>query len=197
MASFGFMDAFYTYQFIKRLVKPIEKWEAFKTGVLDKDGNILVPEDKRNEKQKDSFKYFDLLVLNIKKTLSKIPGGSTKIANYAAALWLLREFKENQSLKNIQLNENFDFFIKEEIANSANPINIAGLDNPPKFMGHRVFDVNRGTLNKLRTRKSKLVLDEEENSKEIIKYCKENPEEGVILRNNGEMMFLRRNMNGR
>lgn len=192
MASFGFMDAFYTYQFIKRLVKPIEKWEAFKTGVLDKDGNIIIPDDKRNEKQRESFKYFDLLVLNIKKTLAKIPGGSTRIANYAAALWLLREFKGTNKIDNIQLNETFGLFIKEEIANTANPAAIAGLDNPPKFMGHRIFDVKRGTLNKIRMGKRKSLLDEEENSENIIKYCEENPNEGIILRNNGEMMFLRR-----
>jgi hypothetical protein len=37
------------------------------------------------------------MILNMKKALAVIPGGSTKVATYAAALWLLREFREDAS----------------------------------------------------------------------------------------------------
>ena len=34
-ASTGVVDMFMIYQFIKRLATPFNKWEAFKTGVID------------------------------------------------------------------------------------------------------------------------------------------------------------------
>ena len=38
------IDLFVTYRFIKILVTPFEKQEAYKLGVIDKDGNrILIP----------------------------------------------------------------------------------------------------------------------------------------------------------
>jgi hypothetical protein len=37
------------------------------------------------------------MILNMKKALAIIPGGQTRVATYAAALWLLREFREDAS----------------------------------------------------------------------------------------------------
>lgn len=196
MASFSILDSYFVYQFVKRLVKPFNKWDAYKTGVIDENGEILVPEEKRTLEQKRSFKYYDLLVRNLKRALAKIPGGSSRIATYSAAVWLLREDFHNYDLE--KLEENFFQYLKEEIAaNNANPQFIAGLDEPPKFMGHRVFDVKRSTLHKCRYGKKpkeryKKYLDEEENSEEIRDYCLRNPNESIILRHNGEMIFLRR-----
>jgi hypothetical protein len=197
MASFGIWDTFFVYQFVKRLVKPFDKWEAYKTGVIDKSGNIVVPYDDRNEEQRKSFRYFDLLVLNLKKVLAKIPGGSTKIATYAAAIWLLREDVNKFNLETLE--EDFITFLKEDIANTANPAHIAGLDNPPKFMNHKVYNVKMSTLMKIRHGKKPKdryakYLDEEENAEEIRQYCRSNPNESVILQHqpSGQMMFLRR-----
>ena len=35
------IDLFVTYRFIKLLVTPFEKQEAFKLGIIDKDGNRI------------------------------------------------------------------------------------------------------------------------------------------------------------
>ena len=55
-ASTGVVDMFMIYQFIKRLATPFNKWEAFKTGVIDARGNIKVIERKRTTKQRNSFR---------------------------------------------------------------------------------------------------------------------------------------------
>lgn len=198
MASFGVLDSYFVYQFVKRLVKPFEKWEAHKKGVIDKEGNIIVKEENRTPEQKDSFKYFDLLVLNLKKLLAKIPGGSSKIATYAAAIFLLREYRTLETDMDI-LEEKYLKVLTEEIANSANPSHIAGLDNPPKFMGHRIFDVSLGTLMKTKHGKEpkhryKKYLEDEPHSEEIRLYCRSNPKKSIILRDSksGQMVFLRR-----
>ena len=38
MASTGVIDIYLVYQFLRRLATPFTKWEAFKTGVIDKEG---------------------------------------------------------------------------------------------------------------------------------------------------------------
>ncbi len=92
----GVIDLYLAYRFLKNLVQPFEKWEAYKTGVIDKDGAILVPKDKRTSEQRYSFGYFDLISMNLKKLLGKLPGGKSAIASYAAALLLLREYNKKE-----------------------------------------------------------------------------------------------------
>lgn len=80
------------YRFIKKLSTPFNKWRAFKHGIIDSDGNILKSRnDLTTRNERDSFTNFDLLVLNMKKTISKLPGGQSRMASYAAALYLIKE----------------------------------------------------------------------------------------------------------
>lgn len=109
------MDLYLTYSFMKRLVAPFEEWEAFKLGVIDKDGNILLKDKERNSQQKKAFTKFDLLVLKLKKLLAKVPGGSSKMASFAAALWLIKENDElietAETLTEEEMMESFKHFI--------------------------------------------------------------------------------------
>ena len=92
----GVIDLWYVYQFIKRLATPFEEWDAYKTGVIDEDGNILKrSKERRMVAERDSFTKFDLLVLKLKKLMEKIPGGKSKLASYAASLWFIKEHNEN------------------------------------------------------------------------------------------------------
>ena len=87
----GAIDLAAIYMFLKRLVTPFDQWDAYKTGLIDKDGKVIVSKADRTPEQDKSFGYFDRLVANLKKLLGKIPGGKTRIASFAAALLLLRE----------------------------------------------------------------------------------------------------------
>ena len=71
-----------------------DAWPSFKTGVINDKGEILIKKQDRSREQRDSFGKFDLMILKLKKLLAKIPGGSTKLASYAAALWLIKENNE-------------------------------------------------------------------------------------------------------
>lgn len=86
------IDTFLLYQFIRRLATPFEKWKAFELGIIDADGKVL---RKRNtlktKEEKDAFGLFDILVLNLKKLLAKLPFGKTRLASFAAALFLIKE----------------------------------------------------------------------------------------------------------
>jgi len=86
------VDLFLVYSFIKRLVTPFNKWEAYKLGIIDEKGNILIKrKDFLKNNQKRAFGVFDQMILNLKKLLAKLPGGSTRLASYASALWLIKE----------------------------------------------------------------------------------------------------------
>ena len=86
------VDLFLVFNFIKRLVTPFTKWEAYKEGIIDEKGNIPIKrKDFVKNSQKSAFGIFDQMILNLKKLLGKLPGGQTKLASYASALWLIRE----------------------------------------------------------------------------------------------------------
>lgn len=89
------IDLFVTYRFIKLLTQPFEQTDAYKLGIIDKDGNRT---DKILYKQSEQEAYTILhkLVFNIKKIFAKVPGLRTKLGTYAAALFLLKDtFKEH------------------------------------------------------------------------------------------------------
>ena len=104
------VDLFLVYQFIKRLATPFEKWDAYELGIIDKDGNILKKrKELRTVKERAAWGKFDVMISKLKKLLAKVPGGQTRLASYAAALWLIKEHTEQdaETLTEEQLEESF------------------------------------------------------------------------------------------
>ena len=83
-------DAIYTFRFLKLLVTPFNKTEAFKLGIIDKDGKRTDKKIKTT-KERSTFTTFHRLVFNLKKLIGAAPGGKTRLASYASALFLLKE----------------------------------------------------------------------------------------------------------
>lgn len=136
-------DVVYTYQFVKRLATPFTEWDAFKLGIIDENGKVLRKRQTlKTIKEKEAWGYFDRLVANLKKLLEKIPGGKSKIASYAAALLLLREYKDFELIKDEDLEsileERLTVYLEEskkvseEIANVAGDGKIAGIGVGPQ-----------------------------------------------------------------
>jgi hypothetical protein len=84
-------DLFYTFRFIKLLVEPWEETDAFKLGIIDKDGKRIKGKKIQSDEEKDAYSTFRKLVYNVKRVINLAPGGNTKIASYATALFLLKE----------------------------------------------------------------------------------------------------------
>lgn len=122
----GVIDLFMIYQFLKRLVTPFEKWEAYETGVIDGNGRVIVKKNDRTPEQTKSWGYYDRLVANLKKLLAKVPGGSTRIASFAAALLLIRE--ENIDPDDLEtLSERLQHYMEEaKYLSEEMAINVAG-----------------------------------------------------------------------
>jgi hypothetical protein len=80
------------YQFIRLLVTPFNKTDAFKQGIIDKDGKYLKKQkDLLTTDEKKASTLFHRLVFNIKKLLAKVPGGQSRLGTFAAALYLIKE----------------------------------------------------------------------------------------------------------
>ena len=119
------IDLFVTYRFIKLLVTPFEKTEAFKLGIVDENGNRVLPppiagvrqtkpEPLRTIEEKNAYTILHKLVFNIKKIFGKVPGLRTKLGTYAAALFLLKDtFKESVEDPDV-FEKEFMKFLKEQ-----------------------------------------------------------------------------------
>ena len=88
-------DVVYTIRFLKLLVTKIEDTAAFKAGIIDADGNKVKDYDMGDMQKRDAYRThytsFHRLVFNLKKIMAKVPGGSSVIARYGAALALIKE----------------------------------------------------------------------------------------------------------
>jgi len=117
------IDLFVTYRFIKLLVTPFEKTEAYKLGIIDKDGKRMTektisrgiqPTDLNTSEKKNAYTVLHKLVFNIKKIFGKVPGLRTKLGTYAAALFLLKDtFKEHVEDPDV-FEKEFMKYLKEE-----------------------------------------------------------------------------------
>jgi len=114
------IDLFVTYRFIKLLVTPFEKTEAFKLGIIDEKGKRILepgtnkPTTLRTTEERNAFTVLHKLVFNIKKIFNKVPGLRTKLGTYAAALFLLKDtFKESVDDPDV-FEKEFMKYLKEQ-----------------------------------------------------------------------------------
>ena len=84
-------DLVYTFRFLKLLVTKWEDTDAFKLGLIDAKGKRIKSKGLNTSEERGAYTTFHRLVYNIKRLLEKIPGGSSRIGTYAAALFLLKE----------------------------------------------------------------------------------------------------------
>jgi hypothetical protein len=110
------VDLYLVYRVLRQLTTPFENWDAYKTGVIDAEGNLIKKAyDRRTAEEQESFTKFDLLMLKLKKVLGVLPFGKTKLASYAAALFLI---KEEKNLTEENLEERFmNYCNKSELIN--------------------------------------------------------------------------------
>ena len=90
------VDLLITYRIVKLMSTDFKDQEAFKFGIIDKDGKVLRKSSKLNtEAERDSYTVLHRFVFNLKRILAKF-GLKSSISNFATALALI--LKENQEL---------------------------------------------------------------------------------------------------
>jgi hypothetical protein len=123
------IDLFVTYRFVKLLTTPFEQTDAYKMGIIDKDGYRT---DKKLYKQSEQSAYTVLhkLVFNIKRIFAKVPGLRTRMGTYAAALFLLKDtFKEHVENPHVFEKEFLNFLKENDIELDATIVEEVALDN--------------------------------------------------------------------
>jgi len=137
----GAVDLFMTYKFIRLLTTKWNKTEAFKAGVIDDKGKLLVKGKDQTEKQKKTYQLFDKMVFNLKRILEKVPFGKSQIASYAAALFLLKEetgMEEADILKVLEdLGHNTSIDLNEEFKD---------LREGQHILNHDLMESKKGTI---------------------------------------------------
>tara|TARA_B100001778_G_scaffold333997_1_gene343929 strand:- start:623 stop:1342 length:720 start_codon:yes stop_codon:yes gene_type:complete len=113
-------NIYFVYQFIKKLVTPFDKTKAFELGIIDGKGKILKKRrELKTSEEKEAYSLSDTLIWNIKKLLGKVPGGQSRIASYAAALFLIKEQHGDYKITDEELE--LQFFDKfEQMYNNDN-----------------------------------------------------------------------------
>ena len=118
------VDFFVVYRFLKLLVTPWHKQEAFKLGIIDKNGKALKrARDLGLESERNAFTLLHRLVFNCKRIMQKIPLVRSQLGTYATALFLLKEHYKLENLPEGDINKflmenklvNFDNTISEEV----------------------------------------------------------------------------------
>ena len=100
------IDLFVTYRFLKLLVTPWKKQEAYKLGIIDANGKTLIKSrDFEKEDQRQAFTLLHRLVFNCKRILSKIPFVKSQLGTYAAALFLLKEHYKIENLPEAEITK--------------------------------------------------------------------------------------------
>ena len=100
------VDLFVTYRFLKLLVTPWNKQEAFKLGIIDKNGKALKKaRDLGLESERAAFTLLHRLVFNCKRIMSKIPFVRSQLGTYAAALFLLKEHYKIENLPEAEITK--------------------------------------------------------------------------------------------
>ena len=136
------VDAFVAYQLIKILSTPFEETDAYKLGIIDKNGKNLIPRSKlKNSEQKSAYTIFNVIGFNLKKILNKVPGLKTRIGSFATALFLLKEHQNldeksfrylEKSVENWLLNQ--DIEIEKNLNEAA-----VFIEGVYKYKGRKIY----------------------------------------------------------
>jgi len=96
------VDLVITYRVVKLLATPFEKQEAFKYGIIDKDGKVLRKfRTLKTTAEKKAYTMLHRFVFNLKRILARVGLGG-RLGTFAVALALLlredKRYEEHKSL---------------------------------------------------------------------------------------------------
>ena len=115
----GAVNLYFIYKFLRILTTPWEKTDAFKLGVIGDNGKILKKKRTlKTSEEKESYTIMHRLVWKLKRLMEKVPFGKSRLASYAAALWLIKEEKIFYGTDE-ELQESFLTFLETDWKNDA------------------------------------------------------------------------------
>jgi len=111
-----FVDSIIAYRILKMLVVPFENTDAFKQGIVDKNGKELKKmSDLNTVAERDAYTILHRLVFRLKRIINKVPIENKKLLNIAAAYSLIKEHYHADK-EPINLEEQFFDRIKLDLS---------------------------------------------------------------------------------
>lgn len=102
------ISSFYIQNFARDISSPITDLQAYKSGLVDENGNIIG--------QESSIDAYEYLIIKLKKIFSQLPGGMTK-SSLASFLPALKMFTEEASWYGVDENQ-LSMFIEGYISSN-------------------------------------------------------------------------------
>ena len=211
-------DLYIIYQLVRRLTTPFDKTPAYALGIIDAKGNVLRPrKELTTTKEKAAWTWLDIVLNNIKRFMSRLPGGNSRWFTYFMALYLLREpvqkLRESVNKTDIELwNEIIQTpalhtYLQESLAldedapaTNAGSGAIAGIGvgpqgepgvygrKPQKFAGCKVFKIDNMTFQRCEAKLQEMSIMHES----VVRRVSDIPSSGMIVINTttGAALFL-------
>lgn len=88
------VNAFTVYKFIKKLITPFNRMDAYKFKIIDKNGNFLKTQDQLvTPEEKNAGNMFNRLIINLKKIIKKVPDPhmQAQLKTLPTAIFLIKE----------------------------------------------------------------------------------------------------------
>lgn len=152
-------DTIIVYYIAKKLIKPFEEWDAYKLGIIDKDGNKI--KEPKTFEEKKAWSLLDRLICKLKKIIEKFLGKS-RLSMYLSLSYLLKdcldennkekilcEFKLEEyekilkinnilNLMNFTIEEKINIFNEEEVKNFILSGNISEKNQLNKYIYKKI-----------------------------------------------------------
>ena len=129
------VDTVLTYQFIKKLTTPFNQLPAYRLHLIDEKGNFLKARNQFTNQEKNACGLFDVMIINLKKLIARIPGGGSRLGTVAATLILLNAKPIRESIEDMDLEEEFNRYynlVKKMDEEGEVPVN--SVANAPELM---------------------------------------------------------------
>jgi hypothetical protein len=106
------IDNLITFRILSMMVTKFEDTDAFKFGIIDKNGKTLRKSNSLvSSEERDAYTYLNRLVFNMKRIVNKV-GGESKLKSLVASLWLVKESYESSSRSTTITEDNYIKLIK-------------------------------------------------------------------------------------
>ena len=107
-----FVDTVVAYRILRMLAIPIEQSDAYRMGIIDKNGDKLREPQGPNEL--DAYSLLQRFVFKVQKALTKSPDRQAKrLLTFAAALSILRE--QDESISDDELDILLELYMEDEV----------------------------------------------------------------------------------
>ena len=114
------VDSLIALRMLYKLVTPFDQMPAYNMGIIDGQGNFIKRVDMLSPEERSQISTLDIMAINLKRLIGKLPGGSSKIASYAAALWLTKPH-------NVYEDNNIEAYVEKDFTEYFNKLQEDGV----------------------------------------------------------------------